>query len=162
AARASQAQWEKAFPLNLAWRELTPSAVKTTSGSAVKVAPGGTVSIVAGAAHDTYTVEVPFSAPLKAPRLEAPPGAAPPGHGPGQAAGNFVISKARAVVTPPKGSPGGPGEVAFNAALADYAQAGFEPESVLNNKTPKQKGWAVGGQTGKPHSLTLIATAPVK
>src|SRR5262249_29067430 len=66
----------------------------------------------------------------------------------------------QSVADPPKPStefaPGGPTTLTFSTAVADYAQAGFEPEIVLNNKNPKQKGWAVGGQTGQPHTLTLI------
>lgn len=46
--------------------------------------------------------------------------------------------------------------VDFAAALADYSQANFDAANVLNNKDPKNKGWAVGGATGKPHSLTLV------
>jgi mono/diheme cytochrome c family protein len=63
-------------------------------------------------------------------------------------------------VDPPKPStefsPGGDKVLAFDLAVADYAQSGFEPENVLNNKAPKQKGWAVGGQIGQPHFLTLV------
>lgn len=52
-------------------------------------------------------------------------------------------------------------ELEFSVAVADYAQAGFEPELVLKNKDPKQKGWAVGGQTGVAHTLTLVSDKPV-
>ena len=53
--------------------------------------------------------------------------------------------------------------IEFSAALADYVQAGFEATNVLNNKDPKTKGWAIGGATGKPHSLILVAkqAAPI-
>jgi hypothetical protein len=47
--------------------------------------------------------------------------------------------------------------IEFVTALADYAQAGFDPGNVINNKDPKTKGWAIGGALGQPHSLTLIA-----
>ena len=46
-------------------------------------------------------------------------------------------------------------------AFADYSQMGFEAENVFNDKKAKQKGWAIGGDTGKPHTLTLIPDAPV-
>ena len=52
--------------------------------------------------------------------------------------------------------------IEFDMALADYAQAGFEPAYVLRNPDAKQKGWAVGGQTGQAHSLTLVSPAEVE
>jgi hypothetical protein len=70
------------------------------------------------------------------------------------------------VAAPPKPSTelslSGKREVEFSAALADYSQAMFDPESVLKNADPKSKGWAVGGALGQPHSLTLIAKGPVE
>ncbi|HEX7449307.1 MAG TPA: DUF1553 domain-containing protein [Pirellulales bacterium] len=56
----------------------------------------------------------------------------------------------------------GPRSIEFAAALADFSQSGFDPADVLNNKDPNKKGWAVGGQTGQPHTLTLAAKAPVE
>jgi hypothetical protein len=47
-------------------------------------------------------------------------------------------------------------------AVADYSQADFDPADVLDNKDPKKKGWAIGGQTGHPHSLTLVTRSPVE
>ena len=52
--------------------------------------------------------------------------------------------------------------VKFAAAYADYSQASFGPESVINNPDTKTKGWAVGGQTEKQHQLTLIPAKPLK
>ncbi len=52
--------------------------------------------------------------------------------------------------------------LAFVAAYADYAQPGFEPQHVLNNADPTNKGWAVGAQFGQPHQLTLVPAAPVE
>ncbi|MDB5384782.1 MAG: type protein, partial [Planctomycetaceae bacterium] len=53
-------------------------------------------------------------------------------------------------------------DVEFAAAFADYSQAGFTPDNLLNNKDPKTKGWAVGGATGQSHALTLITKSPVQ
>ena len=47
--------------------------------------------------------------------------------------------------------------VDFGTAIADFSQMSFEAANVLNNKDPKNKGWAVGGAIGQPHSLTLVA-----
>jgi len=50
--------------------------------------------------------------------------------------------------------------IEFTTAVADYAQETFAADQVLKNPNPKQKGWAIGGSTGKPHSLTLVAASP--
>ncbi len=51
--------------------------------------------------------------------------------------------------------------VAFAQALADYSQSGFDAANVLDSKEPNKSGWSVGGQHGRPHSLTLIPAAPL-
>ncbi|HEX5446353.1 MAG TPA: DUF1553 domain-containing protein [Pirellulales bacterium] len=56
----------------------------------------------------------------------------------------------------------GPRAIEFAAALADFSQPGFDPADVLNNNDPNKKGWAIGGQTGQPHMLTIIAKTPVE
>lgn len=52
-------------------------------------------------------------------------------------------------------------EIEFALALADYSQASFAPANVLTNPDPKTKGWAVGGQLGQPHLLTLVPKAAI-
>ncbi|NBR84831.1 MAG: DUF1553 domain-containing protein [Proteobacteria bacterium] len=56
-------------------------------------------------------------------------------------------------------------EIKFSTALADFTQANFDADNVLHDDVPKRdrtRGWAVGGATGKPHTLTLIADKPVE
>ena len=65
-------------------------------------------------------------------------------------------------------------EIAFSDASSDFTQADFDEELVLVDAAPKdpkakgkkpkgpQKGWAVGGATTKPHTLTLLAAKPVE
>ncbi len=56
-------------------------------------------------------------------------------------------------------------EVKFTTAIGDYTQPNFDAENVLNDAAAKKdltRGWAVGGATGKPHTLTLIAERPVE
>jgi hypothetical protein len=48
------------------------------------------------------------------------------------------------------------------AAYADYAQANFVANNVLDSKNPNATGWAVGGQIDQKHQLTLIPEAPIK
>ena len=300
---AGQARWEQAFPLDLKWQSPKPIAAASQAAAVTTVADDGTVSVAAGAKNDVYTVELtPPAGTLAALRLEALADDALPGKGPGHAAGNFVLSRLSAVVSPPEGQPlagryvrielpgkdkilslaevqvfrsgdnsgenvaprgeasqsstafegpaqlaidgntdghftqakstthtarsenpwwevdlkseqplervvvfnrtdgaledrlagyrlivlnerresvwqqapadvpkpsaeislAGPRAVEFAAALADFSQSGFDPADVLNNKDPNKKGWAVGGQTGQAHTLTLIAKAPVE
>lgn len=56
---------------------------------------------------------------------------------------------------------GGASTVEFSKALADFEQSGFAAESLLKPNDKKSKGWAVGGSLDKPHTLTLLAKAPV-
>jgi hypothetical protein len=158
--KASQAKWEKDFPLDVKWRVLRPSAVKSQNGSTFTVAEDAAIRFAAGAKTDTYTLEIPLDAtPIRALRLEALPDPKLPGNGPGHAGGNFIVTKISATLTKLQEKPQ---PLAFNVAVTDYAQAGFEPENVLNNKDPKQKGWAIGGQTGQHHALTLVMPSPVE
>ena len=56
-------------------------------------------------------------------------------------------------------------EVKFTAAIADFTQASYDAENVINDTASakdRTRGWAVGGSTGKAHSLTLIAEKPVE
>ncbi|MFO0905957.1 MAG: DUF1553 domain-containing protein [Pirellulales bacterium] len=59
-------------------------------------------------------------------------------------------------------STSGARSIPFAKAVADFAQDGFGAEFVLQNKDPKQKGWAVGGAIGAAHALTLVADAPIE
>lgn len=57
---------------------------------------------------------------------------------------------------------GGPRPIRFSQAIADFNQSGFDSSSVLtpiNDKNKSSHGWAVGGQTGKPHRLVLVLAA---
>ncbi len=51
--------------------------------------------------------------------------------------------------------------VTFAAAFADYSQSGFDATNVVDNKKPADRGWAVAGQTGRAHALTLVPKEPV-
>ncbi len=82
-----------------------------------------------------------------------------------------LLDENRAVVfeKTPKGDPGKMREFAmsgavtldFGAAFADYEQSGFPAASVIADKLDKSKGWAIAGQTGKPHTLSLILKTPL-
>ena len=303
---AAADQWAQAFPVKLDWTSPKPSAVKATSGAALAAQDDGSVLVATNdaakdAAKDNFTIEltVPDAQKLTALRLEALPSDQLPGRGPGNAGGNFVLTRVRASILPPAESKGpvarfvrielptkaqflqlaevqvfsggenvalkgeakqssvymgaaasraidgktdgeydkgsvahteseanpwwevdlkearalerivvwnrteagerlkgfrvvaldaqrtvvwdksgndapakdmafamnGAREVKFTAAIADFTQASYDADNVLHDDAPKKdrtRGWAVGGATGKPHSLTLIAEKPVE
>jgi mono/diheme cytochrome c family protein len=155
--KAGQAKWEESFAAGLKWQSPAPAAVTSQAKAAVTL-KDGTIRVAGGAAKDTYTIELPLDAmTLRALRIDALPDDALPSKGPGHAGGNFVITGIKATVTQAKGKPQA---IAFNVATSDYHQPNFEAASVLNNKN-LQKGWAVGGQIGQPHTLTLATSAGV-
>ncbi len=51
-----------------------------------------------------------------------------------------------------------PRELRFVSAFADYSQPGFEASNLVStgSTNPPKTGWAVGGQPGKAHVLTLL------
>ncbi|MBI4622078.1 MAG: DUF1553 domain-containing protein [Verrucomicrobia bacterium] len=51
--------------------------------------------------------------------------------------------------------------IRFASVHADYTQEGFAADSVLNAKTGREKGWAIGPHVGQRHELILIPAAPV-
>ena len=299
---AGAAKWAQSFPVKLDWTSPKPSAAKATSGAALVAQDDGSVFVAKNdAAKDNFTIEltVPDAQQLTALRLEALPSDKLPGKGPGQAGGNFVLTRVRASLLPPAASKGptarfvrielpaknqflqlaevqvfsggenvalkgeakqsstymsavaaraidgktdgeydkgsvahsesqdnpwwevdlkearalerivvwnraeagdrlkgfrivaldaqrnvvwekagndapakdvafamnGAREVKFAAALADFTQANFDAGNVINDTAPardRTRGWAVGGSTGKAHTLTLIAEKPVE
>jgi len=298
---AGAEQWAKAFPVKLDWSAPKPSAAKANSGAPLTARDDGSVLVAKNdAAKDNFTVELtlPAAQRLTALRLEALTDDKLPGKGPGQAGGNFVVTRIRASVLPPADSRGptarfvrielpaknqflqlaevqvfsrgenvalkgeakqsstymgaaasratdgktdgeydkgsvahteaqenpwwevdlkeaqvlerivvwnraeagdrlkgfriialdgerkvvwekagndapkrdvafamnGAREIKFSTAIANFVQANFDAENVLNDDAPKRdrtRGWAVGGATGKSHTLTLIAAQPV-
>ena len=295
-------KWAQAFPVKLDWNAPKPSATKATSGTALVAQDDGSVFVAKNdAAKDNFTVELtlPEAQKLTALRVEALPSDKLPGKGPGQAGGNFILTRVRASILPPAESKGpvarfvrielpaknqflqlaevqvfsggenvalkgeakqsstymgaaaaraidgktdgeydkgsvahseaqdnpwwevdlkearalerivvwnrteagerlkgfrvvaldaqrnvvwdksgndapkkdlafamnGAREVKFTAAIADFTQANYDAENVINDTAPakdRTRGWAVGGGTGKAHTLTLIAEKPVE
>ncbi len=294
---AGQQRWEEQFSSELAWSLIKPSSLRSKSEAKLKLLDDGSVLAAPGAKTDVTTLEqVVESGRFTALRLEALPDDSLPGHGPGNANGNFVVSRVLATIIPPASRrPSGrylrveiPGKqkilslaevqvfqgadniatqgqarqssVAFNGpaalaidgktdgqyftakstthteisddpwwevdlktpqavdrvvlwnrtdgavgerlrdfritlldekrnqvwtrdvakpplpsetysvdgsrtvhfttAWADYSQPGFEASSVIDNKDIAKRGWAVAGQTGKSHVLTLVTATP--
>ncbi len=103
--QAAEAKWQEAFPLNLSWRGLKPTVVKSEAGLEAKIDDSGAVYVATAAKNDNYTVEVPLDgSTIRAIRLETLPHDALPGKGSGHGGGNFVITKVSALITPPTGT----------------------------------------------------------
>jgi len=58
-------------------------------------------------------------------------------------------------------SPSNVREIKFLTAIADYQQAGFNPDEILDGKTEPENGWAVGGGTADNHALVLVPSNPI-
>ena len=146
--------------LNQTFEPLKSSQVTAVSKAACKPQPGGSW-LASGPLPktDTYTVSAarvidPFAAPaaIAALQIEVLPDASLPQKGPGRREnGNFVLSE---VSVTADGSP-----VTILSASASYSQAKFDAKLVLDGND--QTGWAVGGGTGKAHTLTLHFAQPV-
>lgn len=67
------------------------------------------------------------------------------------------------IATAPKTSadyqPGGPQEVKFSQALADFSQSNFPVANALKQADLAKSGWAVGPHVAQPHSAYFIAAA---
>jgi mono/diheme cytochrome c family protein len=103
ALRAAQARWEKDFPHEVPWQVLKPAALKARNGTVLSQREDGSILARRGPKSDAYTLEIPLDGKrLTALRLEALPDDSLPGKGPGHsAAGNFILSRVQATVTPP-------------------------------------------------------------
>ncbi len=58
-------------------------------------------------------------------------------------------------------SPSNVRDIRFLTAIADFQQAGFDPEEILDGKTEPENGWAVGGGSGDSHALVLVPGDPI-
>ena len=108
---AAQARWEQAFAQDLDWQVLKPAATQSQAGATMSTLDDNSVLAAGDAKTDVYTLEFTLGrqpasggefTSLSALRLEALPHESLPGGGPGHAAGNFVLSRVVATVTPPQ------------------------------------------------------------
>ncbi|MFM7056893.1 MAG: DUF1553 domain-containing protein, partial [Planctomycetota bacterium] len=58
-------------------------------------------------------------------------------------------------------SPSNHRDIRFITAAADFSQAAFTPEEVLDGKAEPDNGWAVGGDAARSHALTLVPELPI-
>jgi len=107
---ASREAWDRAFPRDLAWHAVAPTAatVEGAPAEAARVAPDGRVLLVAPEKRAVATIEAPLAAgPLAGLRLEFPGDESLPAKGSGRGPdGSFVLSGVTARLEPAGG--GGP------------------------------------------------------
>lgn len=53
-------------------------------------------------------------------------------------------------------------DISFKSAFADYHQDNFDAADALSGKTGNMDGWAIAGQTNRPHQLTLVPTKVIR
>ena len=155
--------WEKAVHARLAElegrkAEEVPVSIETVKGTGAatfgKLHDGSWLVGGTQAKQDTYTV----TAQLPASRvtgliLKVLPDDSLPGKGPGRSKdGNFVLSEFR--VQTHDGA-----TVGLHSPTADFEQADWKIAGILDGKP--DTGWAVGSQTGKPHSATVRFVNPL-
>lgn len=100
------AEWQKNFPLNLAWTNLTPTRVESDAQRQAEILPDNAVLLKQTVAQERLSVE--FSPPAghyRALRLEALTHPDLPGHGPGHATGNFILGSLTATIEPQRAQP---------------------------------------------------------
>jgi hypothetical protein len=168
---AGQPAWEASLRPALTWSPLGPADMKSKAGAAMTTAEDGTVQIERKGEMDTYTFTFDASAPgsvsggeslpLTALRLETVPAAAGSSKGAGHGDdGAFILTRVTAELLPAAGN-GKAEPVRLESAYADFTQEGFAADSVLNAKAGKEKGWAVGPQLDRSHTLTLLPETPI-
>ncbi len=146
-ADAAQAEWETTAltPLPRDWTVLAPTAARSTSGTTLTVQPDHSV-LASGTNQgmDHYEITVRTNlAGLTGVRVEALTDPSLPLTGPGRAGnGNFVLTgidvEAQSVADPEKTQ-----KVRLTGAGADYEQAKFEVEKVIDALA--HTGWSVDG-----------------
>lgn len=107
---------------------------------------------------DAYTLELtPGDKVIAALRIESMPDPSLPEKGAGRHKnGNFVLSEVKLLAGT---SLAEAREVLLHSPKADYEQKGFEAKGALD--VNGQTGWAVGGQTGKTHHLSMQLAEPI-
>ena len=167
---SKQAEWEPALLAKLAearktprvWHNLEIVSTAAVSGTTFeRLDDGALLATGASPDVDTYTlVGKSTQADITALRVEVFADDRLPGKGPGRSSGgNFVLSELTLQVSDSADFATAT-KVALTAASADFAQKGFTPELTIDGKP--NTGWAVGGQTGKNHTLALRPVMPLK
>ena len=141
--------WISSKPKPPLFQSLWPTSVKANHRKLGVEDDGWILAETEKNDNDRYTLEFPINGKtITALKLEIAP----------QQESNFVLTQLKAEFVPSRSSKEHKAkakQLNFTTATADYEQSGFPASSVILKKVNKSKGWAVGGQTGKPHQITL-------
>jgi hypothetical protein len=99
---AAQPVWEAHMTAPIAWQTFQANELKSKSGAEMKLADDGIVRVERKGETDVYTFSAPMTEArsLTALRLETFPSEQPPAAGPVSNAGEFVLSRVIATLTP--------------------------------------------------------------
>ncbi len=142
--RQDHARWLSGFDEPPTWHDVVPDSAASPQRKLV-IAQDGTVTSDDGKSdRDTYTIrfKVPptrADRPIRFLRLRVPR----------QQKSNFVLTR---LVSP---------TLSFERVVADHHQPGHPPRRAIEAERPNQGGWAIGGQTGQVHDMTLELATPV-
>ncbi|MDC0936242.1 PSD1 and planctomycete cytochrome C domain-containing protein [Pirellulales bacterium] len=153
AARESQMQWEQKWQSAPTARAIVPAKWSSRSGAAMTLLDDGSIRVAKGGATDVYSLQfvVGRDATVAVVQLETLPDESLPENGPGHGAGNFVITNIEVLANEP---------IQFVEAYADFSQTEFAASGVIDAGQPGS-GWAVGGQLGRAHTLSLVLEQPL-
>ncbi len=157
---ARQAAWEKEQQ-PVAWTPLEVFSAQSAGGATLaREADGAIVARGASPVTDQYTVVAGTAlAGITAFRLEVLNDPSLPVGGPGRAEnGNFVLRNLR-VTAAPAGDLASGKPVTLQNGVSDFSQDGY-PIAFAIDGDPNS-GWAVNGQTGKPHVAVFETAADV-
>jgi mono/diheme cytochrome c family protein len=154
---AAQAAWENSFSgaTPPEWKALRPTTATATDEVVLEITAESTVFATgARPPKANYTLALPASedAPVSGIRLDTIPDSRLPSAGAGRSdSGNAVLTRVRVH------SAGA--EIPLAAATADYSQAGFSAEGVLDDA--KGKAWAFHPDVTTPHHLVIQFSEPI-
>ncbi|MGI9456229.1 MAG: DUF1549 and DUF1553 domain-containing protein, partial [Aeoliella sp.] len=153
AARESQLEWEKTWQTAPTARGIVPSQWSSRAGAAVTLLDDGSIRVAKGGTTDVYSLQFVLSrdTTVAVVQLETLPDETLPANGPGHADGNFVITNIEMLANEP---------IQFTHAHADFSQPEFAASGVIDAGEPST-GWAVGGQPGRAHTLSLVPEQPL-
>jgi hypothetical protein len=151
---AAYERWKVSATTVPTWTAVRPTIASGPEGTRLTVASDGTV-LASGKNPDQAQYELnlpPADRPITGIRIEALPHESFAGMGPGRSdGGNFVVTGVRVSSAS--------GALKIGAAQADYVQKGFGVDRLALNDLGT--GWAVSGETGKPHQLVLALASPL-
>ena len=162
--------WEKSVQARLAearrlktkadYHLLPVASIESASNTSFKkLADGSHLTTGKTPRTDVYTLAISATdKPVVSIKLEVLPDETLPAKGSGRSKnGNFVLSEIKLLTGRNLAEAV---EVPLHSAKADHEQKSFNAALTMDGNS--ETGWAIGGQTDKPHQLTLQLATPVK